>query len=50
MSWMADAHREWHTVNGWETCPLDCYEVEARNEEAYLASLTDAELAEYYGA
>ena len=25
MSWLADAHRDWHTVNGWDVmCPLDC--------------------------
>ena len=25
MSWIADAHRDWHTVNGWDVvCPLDC--------------------------
>lgn len=25
MSWMADAHREWHYVHGQDTvCPLDC--------------------------
>ena len=25
MSWINDAHTEWHTVNGWRAvCPLDC--------------------------
>lgn len=25
MAWLADAHREWHYVNGAnEVCPLDC--------------------------
>lgn len=25
MTYLADAHRDWHTVNGWDTiCPLDC--------------------------
>lgn len=25
MSYLADAHRDWHTVNGWRSgCPLDC--------------------------
>lgn len=25
MSWIAEAHRQWHTVNGQnEVCPLDC--------------------------
>lgn len=25
MPWLADAHTEWHTVNGWnQVCPLDC--------------------------
>jgi hypothetical protein len=25
MAWIADAHREWHTVYGQkEVCPLDC--------------------------
>ena len=23
--WIADTHRDWHTVNGWDVCcPLDC--------------------------
>lgn len=31
MSWLADAHREWHYVHGApgqsdEVCPLDCYD------------------------
>lgn len=44
MSWLAEAHREWHTVNGWDNgCPLDCYEAEARAEEAYWESLTPEE-------
>jgi hypothetical protein len=28
MSWLADAHRDWHTVypdRPWD-CPLDCYD------------------------
>lgn len=49
MSYMADAHRDWHTQHGWGYCPLDCYEVEARREAAWLAGLTDEELADYYG-
>lgn len=49
MSYIADAHRDWHTVNGWNGCPWDCYESEARAEEAYLASLTRREVAVYYG-
>lgn len=25
MSWIAEAHADWHTVNGWNVvCPLDC--------------------------
>lgn len=24
MSWIADAHTEWHAVNGRWGCPLDC--------------------------
>lgn len=24
MSWLADAHSEWHAVNGPYGCPLDC--------------------------
>lgn len=25
MSWLADAHRDWHTVHGWDkVCDLDC--------------------------
>ena len=25
MSYIADAHNDWHTVNGWDkVCPLDC--------------------------
>lgn len=25
MSWLSEAHNEWHTVNGWNVCcPLDC--------------------------
>lgn len=25
MSYMADAHRQWHTAHGWNmVCPLDC--------------------------
>lgn len=25
MSYLADAHRDWHAVNGWRSgCPLDC--------------------------
>lgn len=24
MSWQADAHSEWHAVNGRYGCPLDC--------------------------
>ena len=31
MAYLADAHREWHYVNGWDTvCPLDCGVEEAR--------------------
>jgi hypothetical protein len=31
MSWIADAHRDWHTVHGApgksdEVCPLDCWD------------------------
>jgi hypothetical protein len=49
MTYLADAHRDWHTVNGWDSCPLDCYEAEARAEAAMLATMTDEEIAEYYG-
>lgn len=25
MSYIAEAHNDWHTVNGWNaTCPFDC--------------------------
>ena len=34
MSWLADAHRDWHTVNGANAmCPLDCGANEA--DEGY---------------
>jgi len=36
MNVVADAHTEWHTVNGWDYCPLDCYAVEAYWEEEGL--------------
>ena len=29
MSYTAEAHADWHLVNGWTSCPLDCYAVEA---------------------
>jgi hypothetical protein len=40
MSYTAEAHAQWHTVHGWDSCPLDCYAVEAYWEE-------QAEKAEY---
>lgn len=34
MSWIADAHRQWHAVNGARaTCPLDCGASEPTPEE-----------------
>ena len=33
MSYTAEAHAQWHTVHGWDSCPLDCYAVEAYWEE-----------------
>lgn len=25
MSWLSEAHNDWHTANGWDrVCPLDC--------------------------
>lgn len=34
MSWLADAHSEWHAVNGRnEVCPLDCGVNEGRYDE-----------------
>jgi len=29
MNHTAEAHADWHLVNGWTSCPLDCYAVEA---------------------
>lgn len=35
MTWIADAHREWHTVHGQNAvCPLDCGVGEAAAEAA----------------
>lgn len=34
MAWLADAHRDWHTVNGWDVvCPLDCGVTEGLMDE-----------------
>lgn len=34
MAWLADAHNEWHTVNGrYEVCPLDCGVTEGLYDE-----------------
>ena len=59
MSWIADAHNEWHTVNGWDVCcPLDCGVGEGMEDptpgddapaaewEAYAAELFEA--SEYF--
>lgn len=44
MSWIADAHREWHAVNGARaTCPLDCGASEPTADEI-------AESDEFYAA
>lgn len=35
MSYLADAHRDWHTAHGWNVvCPLDCGVGEAEALEA----------------
>jgi hypothetical protein len=46
MSWLSEAHTEWHTVNGrYEVCPLDCGVAEGMYDEP-----TEEEfLAEFYG-
>jgi hypothetical protein len=42
MSYTSEAHAQWHTVHGWDSCPLDCAEVEARwAEEAERAEWTE---------
>jgi hypothetical protein len=34
MSWLADAHRDWHTVHGqMVVCPLDCGVTEGLDDE-----------------
>ncbi len=46
MSYLSDAHAEWHAVNGRDqVCPLDCgvgedAAADYEAEQAYLASLT----------
>jgi len=43
MTWIADAHREWHTVHGtFAVCPLDCGAGETYDPADYL---TPAEYA-----
>lgn len=44
MSWLADAHREWHLVNGARSvCPLDCGVGEAEAEMAYMEQVAEEE-------
>ena len=36
MNWLAEAHRDWHVVNGANAmCPLDCGANEDVDEDAY---------------
>lgn len=52
MSWIADAHREWHTVHGQNTvCPLDCGagEVNDYDEEEIPSEEVRADYARYTG-
>lgn len=42
MSFIADAHREWHLVNGrYSVCPLDCGATEGAMAEAADAEAAD---------
>lgn len=60
MSWIADAHRDWHAVYGppgksREVCPLDCYDPpedydpEWEDEELPLEPETEEVLMALYG-
>jgi hypothetical protein len=60
MTWLADAHREWHYVHGApgqsdEVCPLDCYDPpedhdpEWEDEELPLEPETEEILLALYG-
>lgn len=34
MTWIVDAHDEWHHVNGWANgCPLDCIDYGMEEED-----------------
>lgn len=51
MSWIADAHRDWHTVNGWNVCcPLDCGVTEDYDYDTTPADYAPAEDWEEYAA
>lgn len=39
MSYLSEAHNQWHAINGPYGCPLDCGIGEAEAEAEYLASL-----------
>lgn len=42
MSWLAEAHTEWHTAFGWDqTCPLDCGASEGYYAECYCGEGLD---------
>jgi hypothetical protein len=48
MSWIADAHAEWHYVNGpvgTVICPLDCYD--PPDDTDYREPLEDAPAADW---
>lgn len=38
MSWLSEAHNDWHTANGWDrVCPLDCGAGEVWDDEEDFA-------------
>lgn len=57
MSWISEAHAQWHSVHGaMEVCPLDCgvgedydYDPEWEDEELPLDSETEEVLLALYG-
>jgi len=52
MSYLADAHREWHYVNGAynSNCPLDCGAMSPEARAAEDAMMAEAYLIEEEGA
>lgn len=46
MSWISEAHNQWHAINGPYGCPLDCGIGEDEAEAAYLATLPAPEYTE----